>query len=216
MSGDLMDDEEYLQEHIKGLEASVRSFSPQNKQENERYVVDTFVRNLGIDFADDEIKSSEDEPPDVNFRDARFEIKEILDPGRRRHDEYRDELERARTLTKASDTLRSFYPKDISLDDIYQRCEEVVLALEKKYPPAVRSSLDLLFYVNLMDVMYVLEEPFPNVARLASTGWRSISFEKGQRSCCFYARDDAPEFIRNTLGHVTHRYPPTRPSHRAR
>ena len=202
-----MDDQEFLAQRIKDLEGSVAYFSPSNKQEGERWVAEAFVKNLRIPYTESEIVSPDDDPPDVVFRDARFEIKEILDPGRRRHDEYKAELKRARTLTDPKDLLQMFTPKDETLSEIYRRCVESTFALENKYPPAVRSGMDLLFYVNLMHVFKVVEVPYPDTSRLASSGWRSVSFVMGQRSCCFFARSDAPDFIRQALGHVSHLYP---------
>lgn len=202
-----MDDQEFLAQRIKDIEASVAYFSPGNKQVAERWVASSFIENLRIPHTESEIISPDDDPPDVVFRDARFEIKEILDPGRRRHDEYKAELKRARTLTDPKDLLKMFTPKDESLGEIYRRCEESALALYSKYPVAVRSSLDLLFYVNLMDVFKVIELPYPDTSGLEASGWRSVSFVMGQRSCCFFARSDAPSFIRQAVGYVSHLHP---------
>jgi hypothetical protein len=202
-----MDDQEFLAQRIKDLEASVAYFAPGNKQESERWITDSFVENLRIPYSQSEIISPDDDPPDVEFRDARFEIKEILDPGRRRHDEYKQELERARSLTNPKELLKMFTPKDSSLEEIYRLCEQVALSLDNKYPKAVRSKLDLLLYVNLTDVMYVTEQPYPDTSALASSGWRSVSFVMGQRSCCFYASNDAPSFIQQAVGHVSHLHP---------
>jgi len=202
-----MEDQEFLEQRIKDLEASVAYFAPGNNQAKERYVAASFIENLRIPYSDGEITSPDDDPPDVVFRDARFEIKEILDPGRRRHDEYKAELERARTLTDPQDLFHMFTPKDESLSEIFRRCEESALALNNTYSAAVRSSLDLLFYVNLMQVFDVIEVPYPDTSGLEPAGWRSVSFVMGQRSCCFHARNDAPAFIKEAVGHVSHLHP---------
>lgn len=202
-----MYDKEFLAQRIKDLEDSVADYSPNNKQERERWVAEAFLKNLRIEHAKNEIVSPDDDPPDVIFRDARFEIKEIQDPDRRRHDEYKAELKRARTLTDPKDLLQMFIPKDKTLSEIYRHCVESTLSLEKKYPLVVRSSMDLLFYVNLKHVFEVVEIPYPDTSGLASSDWRSVSFVMGQRSCCFFARNDAPDFIRQALGHVSHLHP---------
>jgi hypothetical protein len=202
-----MKDHKLLAQRIKDLEASVAYFAPGNKQESERFVAKSFVENLHISFKKDEIISPEDDPPDVIFRDANFEVKEILDPGRRRHDEYKKELQRAKSVNKSSDLIKTFAPKDITLAEIYARCEQNANALELKYPSAVKARLDLLFYVNLIEVMYVTELPYPDTSIIGTLGWRSISFIMGQRSCCFYASPSAPLFIQQAVGHVTHLYP---------
>ena len=202
-----MDDQEFLAQRIKDLEDSVAYFSPSNKREGERWVAAAFVENLRVEHTESEIVSPDNDPPDVVFRDARFEIKEILDPGRRRHYEYKAELKRARTLTDPKDLLHIFTPKDETLSEIYRRCAGSTLALNNKYPLAVRAGMDLLFYVNLMHVFKVIEIPYPDTSGLESSGWRSVSFVMGQRSCCFFARSDAPDFIRQALGHISHLHP---------
>jgi hypothetical protein len=202
-----MTDEEFIQQRIKDLEESVRSFSPDRKQENERWVANAFIENLRIDFSPEEILSPDDDPPDVVFRDARFEVKEIMNEGRERHKEYKEELERIRTITDPKDLLKFFRPKTMTIQEVYQQCLHRVQLFSKKYEPRTQSKLDLLFYVNLVDVMELKEKPFPNVEELSTSGWRSISFVQGQRSCCFYADASAPQFLKDAAGRITHLHP---------
>ena len=202
-----MDDEEYLAEYVKGLEASVAYFAPGTTKVRELSTASSFIENLRVDFTDAELISPNDDPPDIIFRDASFEIKEILDPGRLRHAEYKEELKRARTLTKREDSFQMFTPKDAHISDIFDRCESTAAELQNRYPAAVRAELDLLFYVNLQKVFRVIGEPFPSSNRLAYLGWRSISFVMGQRSSCLFARPDAPDFIREAVGRIVHLHP---------
>lgn len=202
-----MDDEEYLAEHIKGLEASVAYFAPGTTKARELYTANSFLENLQLTFAEDELVSPDDDPPDITFREARFEIKEILDPGRRRHAEYKAALKRARTLKDPKDSFEMFTPKNAHITDILGRCELAAEELQIKYPDAVKAELDLLFYVNLQKIFRLIETPFPATGYLASYGWRSISFVMGQQSSCIYARDDAPDFIKAALGRVIHLHP---------
>ena len=76
-----------VKERREALVESVRFFGAQRKPEREVWVADHFLENLNIAYSTEEVVSSDDDPPDVIFRDARFEIKEIMDPGRRRHAE---------------------------------------------------------------------------------------------------------------------------------
>lgn len=198
-----MDEQEFISQRRKDLEASVAYFAPQNKDERERWVADAFVRNLGFNPAKGEIISIKPDPPDVAFRDARFEIKEILDSGRRRHAEYKQELERAQNITEAKDLLTPFTPKDMSLAEIYRLCQKEAASLDK-YSSDFKRGTDLLFYVNFRHVMDVTEQPYPDTTELEATGWRSISFVMGRRGGCFYARPDAPGFIRQAVGRVSH------------
>ena len=73
---------EWEQEYLAGLRKharDVRTFlSNANKPERERMIVRAFLRCLGVSFSDDEIQPSTEEPIDVRFRSARFQIMEIV------------------------------------------------------------------------------------------------------------------------------------------
>ncbi|AOJ38949.1 hypothetical protein WJ23_14210 [Burkholderia lata] len=199
-----MNEQELIAQRIEDLEDSVAYFASDNKMARERWVVDAFVRNLGLVPTEDEIVNIKDDPPDVAFRDAYFEIKEILDPGRRRHHEYKQELARVRGISKSQDLLNEFTPKDSSVGEIYDLCLKEAASLDK-YSNDFKRQTDLLLYVNLRDVMYVTEQPYPDTFALVATGWRSVSFLMGRRSSCLYARPDAPDFIKQAAGHICHR-----------
>ncbi|MCO5411123.1 DUF1780 domain-containing protein [Ralstonia mojiangensis] len=199
-----MDEQEFIAQRVKDLEDAISFFKRQNKEERERWVADAFLRNLDIVPTEGEIVSVKDDPPDVEFRDARFEIKEILDPGRRRHDEYKRELTRVREITKARDLLKEFTPKDIDLVEIYRLCHNEAIR-HIKYSNDFKKQTDLLLYVNLQEVIFFAGRPYPNTSELAATGWRSVSFVMDRYSSCFYASPDAPSFIRQAVGHVSHR-----------
>ena len=72
-------DKELLESIRRGLRKSVAFWSPENKVEREIYAVRTLLQHLGIEHDPKEIRLEPAEPPDINFRDARFEIKEVLD-----------------------------------------------------------------------------------------------------------------------------------------
>jgi hypothetical protein len=201
-----MNDKEFIAQRIEDLEESVRYFSSdaEYKREGERWVAESFIENLHQTYQPDEIVSADNDPPDVVFRDAKFEIKEIMDEGRRRHGEYKDELKRIRAISDAKDLLKSFRPKTITIQEVYEHCKKRVESLDKKYPLAVKADTDLLLYVNLQGVTEITEHPYPDVSALESAGWRSISFVDGQRSCCLYAHASAPDFIRQAVGHISH------------
>lgn len=80
-----MSDEDFIDDRRRALKESIAYFSTKNKAERERWVCLELVQNLGIAYDETEIVSPENDPPDVIFRDARFEVKEILDQGRKRH-----------------------------------------------------------------------------------------------------------------------------------
>jgi hypothetical protein len=100
-----MTDDEYLEAQRKARAESVQFFRSSNKPERERWVVREFLTNLGLAFDDAEVQSPNHDPPDVKFRDANFEIKEILSEGRRRHQEYKEGLQQALEATSPADLV---------------------------------------------------------------------------------------------------------------
>lgn len=200
-----MTDDEYLEVQRKARAESVEYFQSANKPERERWVVQSFLTNLGVSFADDELMPGQD-PPDVRFRDANFEIKEILDEGRRRHQEYKQGFEEAIRTTSPRDLVRTVQYNEIAISTVYDLILQSANALAtEKYPSAVGGNLDLLFYVNLLHTFEFVELPFPDATELSSHGWRSVSFVKGHRSSVFMATSAAPIYIRDCVGRIVHR-----------
>ena len=201
-----MNDDEYMAERRRAIKESIDFFASKNKTEREKMVVAETLTNLGVHYSENELLPVSDEPPDIRFRDAEFEIKEIMDPDRRRHLEYKEGLEEALAATVPADFLECYTPpKCATLAEIYERVMNVVSGLLTKYAPTTCRNLDLLFYVNLDDVMGLVETPFPDVTSLRLQPWRSVSFQMGRRTCVLVARDDAPDFLRAAMGRVTHR-----------
>lgn len=199
-----MDDDEYLQSIREGLKQSVDFFSSQDKFFREKWVVGEFLANLSVEYEESELQWGSD-PPDIVFRDAQFEIKEIMDKGRRRHDEFKQALARAQAATDPDELLEEYSPKTITISEVYDLVYAQAADLAKrKYPPKVRKETDLLCYVNLVDVMRMIETPFPDVSALATLGYRSVSFLDGHRSCVFCAQPSALSFLRVHFG-LTHR-----------
>jgi len=199
-----MSEDNYLNERRKALKESVAFFAPERKIERETWIVDAFLRNLGFTFSPSELMPEADEPPDIRFQGAQFELKELLDPQRRRHKEYRDALTKANAATDPAELLEPFTPRDATADEIYARILDTVSGLLRKYPPATCRDLDLLIYVNYEDVMGLIEEPFPDVTALRDQPWRSVSFVLGQRACVLVARPDAPAFLTEAKGRIVH------------
>jgi hypothetical protein len=71
--------DDILLSSLRAHAAATRVFlSNAMKPERERMVVRAYLRCLGIPFTEDEIVSSNDEPVDVLFRGARFQIRDIV------------------------------------------------------------------------------------------------------------------------------------------
>jgi len=194
------DDKELLESICRGLRKSVAFWSPESKVEREIYAVRTLLQHLGIEHDPNEIRPEPAEPPDINFRDARFEIKEMLDEGRRRHDEYRKKLERALRATSAREVMEQYTPTDLTFDEINGRLVEILHDTSKHYAATVINQLDLLVYANLLHRVVALDSRVPNSSSFAGYGWRSVSAVRGSMACVFFARADAPDFLRSRVG----------------
>ena len=200
-----MNKKKYLEKLKIDLKKSVDFFASQNKAEREIWVVQEFLTNLGIFFSRDELESNKDDPPDVRFNNAEFEIKEILDKNRQRHREYKEALLKVATAQGPEDFFEQYMPRDISTSGVYDLIYGKSLELLPKYPLASRNNLDLLFYVNLQDYSIDLNQSFPDISELINHGWRSVSFLMYFESCILYASNSAPAFIKRHAGKVISR-----------
>ena len=190
------------QDAVRDLEASVIFFGGGGSQQRaaERWVVKHFLIALGIEFTDEELHNATRDPPDVKFRDAAFEVKEIGEVGRRRHDEYREALARAKATTTQAELLEQFTAEDLPVATVYERilAATAVLATHKFSDERTRRGLDLLFYVNLnpRKLWTFVDGERPDVSALVREGWRSVSFLHGDcTSRVIHASAGAPTFL---------------------
>lgn len=199
------DEQAYLAEHRKALAESVDFWSSERKQERELWVVKTFLRHLDVQCRDSELVPVSSEPPDIKFRCARFELKEILDPNRRRHEEYRAKLEKAKSAKRLRDLMEQYTPQDLTYGEIGDHAVQVLEGLSKHYAPKVTQQLDLLLYVNLLRRIVDMQSPIPKPSHFSGYGWRSVSVVRSSFACVFDARSDAPDFLRRYIGKPTSR-----------
>lgn len=197
-----MDNKAFIDERIAALEESVKYFGNKNKPERERWVCKQFLMNLGVAFEEADITKSEAEPPDVLFATALFEVKEILDQDRKRHDEYKADLKTAKQAIDPQELLTSFTPKDITPVEVCDLVRQELPQLDSQYSSITRRSMDLVFYVNLQHHM-LQGGTLPDLSDLKAWGWRSISALVGRTSFILDAADDAPSFIVGRRGRAT-------------
>ena len=196
-----------LQSSIRGAEASVEFLSAGKEKQKTRelWIVEHLLRGVRVVYQPSEITQPDDDPPDALFRDAAFEVKEIQEPGRRRHDEYKQHLERARSARSRHELLELFTPgSDMPVAKVCDRILAATrdLALRKYRDRSARRDLDLLFYVNL-DACGIVEGPLPDLEPLATQGWRSVSFLFNSSACCvLFTRPDAAAFLRQEQGRL--------------
>ena len=169
------------------------------------WVCISLLKALQLEFNESEVISSPDEPPDVLFREARFEIKEIQDPGRRRHLEFKQALAKAEKATRASQLLEEFAPQNITPSQIAELVLAQLTVLSLKYDAATRRANDLLFYVNLND-RYMQHEAVPGPQPFSASGWRSVSVFENEAAIVLLASSEAPVFLSRHQGVIEPRY----------
>lgn len=173
-------------------------FSNRGKKEREHWVVAQFLQHRSLNFLDTELNSPHQRSKtDVHFRDANFQVKEILNPGSRRSDEIRDNYKRLMAATKLEDVVGPLFSYDIpEPTTIYALVSGQAshLAHEEKYA-ASKHNLDLLFYVTRTHASLVRKEEIDFQA-LSLLGWRSISCLAGSQATVLFAHANAPLFLR--------------------
>lgn len=182
-------------------------FSRQFKNWREWHNVVDFISNLKIDFYETEILALSADPPDVIFRNARFEVKEIMDEGRKRHDEVKAAHAEAKKNGGRFRTVE-YTPKDLTPTQIGDLVIKELDAFDKrqKYPIEQRRDTDLLFYVNKLEHWFENGD-MPNSHIFEKYGWRSVSAVfSSQQSMVFQASDTAPEFLIESQGLVKDRW----------
>ncbi len=196
------------QEWLNAVTESIDFFSSANKGVIERWACAEFLKNIGLGFQPDEVVTQADDPPDVIFRSASFEVKEILDRGRRWHDEYKDALSNAQTAKTKTDLhaalLKVVTPEDITPQEIGNLISaELTELVTKKYVDAqFRGTLNLLFYIDLL--RHTLKVgPMPDPVTFSTFGFRSISVLMGWGALVYCAALTAPDFLLAKVGTVT-------------
>ena len=181
------------------IRKSIAHLSNAGKPDRERWVAERFLTHLGVGWADGELTKPE-EPADVAFRDARFQVKELLDANRKRHDEYWADLQRLDTARTPADMFTHYEPTTLAIGDMVARVENLAAEVCGQYGHLERRGLDLLVYVNLLDVDIVNDgTPF---ALTRPPGFRSLSFIADGMAVVIWAAEAAPDFLREAAGTV--------------
>lgn len=198
------EDKEYVRGRITALNESVRFFGNAGKTERELWVCRQLIDALGVSSLGTLVSVTND-PPDCLFTDARFEVKEALDEGRRRHDEYRASLNRARAASTGVELLEEMKLVRTTTGELAERAVQVAAKLKTKYEPRVVSELDLVVYVNLdgwMDRGKELSLP-----HTYTSPWRSVSMVENAIVAVLCATVQAPKFLRDAVGTVHQHVP---------
>jgi len=179
-------------------------FSNKTKPERERAVCRAFLRTIGVTFKECELIAPAVEPADVAFRTARFQIRELLEPERRRGDDWKkkeqnySEAESLEKLEeeKIKELLLEPYspPKPVNIETLFPKIVEALSEKSRKYGTGCKN-IDALVYVNREDLYLKPDSNIPNIAKLQSQGWRSVSFLFPPYGVVLYSTVKAPDFL---------------------
>lgn len=193
---DCPDDHAALEEIRRELRETISFYSNEGKSAREKWVVSEFLTIARIPFTESEIVGITTSAPDVEFRDARFEVKEILDENRSRHHEYRQKLAKAEAARCLRDLSEIYIPSPITIDEVVALIKKDLRERASQYSLEFQKSCDILYYVNLQFRFLSRGKNWPSPFDFAEFGWRSISFLKGRGCSVFFAATNSPEFLR--------------------
>ena len=201
----MSEEKEFILESIEAIKESIQYFSNEMKPERERWVVNKLLDYLKVERTPDEVESSNDEPIDVKFRDGCFQVKEILDKERKRTKEYKDSLKVAENANRVEDLFEQYSPIDLAIEEVLIVVFDQVKKWTKKYPPEVRKTLDLLFYLNFQDVYIQFdgyEIPKVNIDHEDHKSWRSVSVVENECAFIICADQSAPDLLQDAVGKI--------------
>jgi hypothetical protein len=197
----------YLNKLLRYVNETRQLFSSKMKPERERMVCRAFLRCMGLPFREDQIIVSTDEPPDIIFDSTRFEIRELLDDGRRRGDEWAQEarkVERAEDIEAVSRPTLS--PRQISLEELIPLVADALREKCTRYG-AECHRLDALVYVNLCERFLSPYSTTMSVEDLEAQGWRSVSMVFIPYAVVVTVNSSAPGFLRKRVGQIANAWP---------
>lgn len=198
-----MDDIDYLRLLTDQAEQANAFLSNARKWERERWVCQRLLQGLNLSYRGEEFMPAGQEPPDVLFREARFEVFFVLDHGRRLNDEWREELTRRRSALSLSQLVqRQARPRRIRAKDLLQRLGPTLRKKAASYHERGidLSELDLVAFASLKRDALDLNSHFPAPTEYLRQGWRSLSLVGPTFVRVLYAHPDAPDFLRANLG----------------
>lgn len=196
------DEQNYIEALVSDAESTVRFLRSEMKPDRERACCAALLRCLGVNFSVDELSSYRPDPPDVIFRLARFEVRQLLD--RKQDAEWKTEAEKRKRAQSLNDLKQPYRPpRYVSLKELVP---VVTQALSGKsinyYDASTLVSLDALVYIGLKDVHLDLQSIVPDVTELVAQGWRSVSILMPNHAVVLWADAAAPDFLYERCGLV--------------
>jgi hypothetical protein len=192
-----MDLGKYWRELEIAHEQTVEAYK--NQKLGELVIFGEFLNRIGIVFDESEVIQPPDDPPDIVFHGHNFEI--IFSIGNRKpHEESKKELQRGKEEKNKDEVCYVDFKtsEKISFSQIFNLVESELNKKNIKYASKLKYNLNIL--VNIMQNKFPdLDYPFPDLQNLIAQGWRSVSVMKNQYVVVLYAKDSAPQFIKNIV-----------------
>lgn len=152
-------------------EEACRLFSNAGQPLQERIIVVGFLRALGQPFEKGELIKLGPEPVDVHFQDARFQVTQALEKGRRPNAEVQEAAGRrheARSLGDlAEEEVISSRPD--TPQEVYALVRDAAAKKHRKYGQSC-TRVDLLVHVELRRRHLYPTEPWPRPIELEAMG----------------------------------------------
>lgn len=197
-----MNESDYLRLLTRQAEQANDFLSNARRWERERWVCQRLLQALNLPYRLEDFSTGQ-EPPDVLFREANFEVFFVLDEGRRLNEEWRAELERRRrAFSLAQLVRRESRPKRIPTAELQARLAPTLRKKASNYGERGLDlgELDLIAFVNLKRATPDFNSPFPPPTEYLRQGWRSLSLVGPNFARVLFAHADAPDFLRSNLG----------------
>jgi len=193
----------FIKGRVETIKEARHFLSNACKRDREVWVVAHFLSQPHIKASEGEIQPSSDEPADVVYREAGFQVKEILDEGRKRGDEYKESLRKAENATSASEFLEEYRPKKTGCRDLVHVVAKEARKWTCKYGPSEAAFVDLLWYFNLQDTHIVRDElPEDDPHLVVMKEWRSVSVCAGDCALVLGVSEHAPSFLKEAKGKI--------------
>jgi len=194
---------EYLAALRRQIAETRRLFSNPQKPEREKMVCRAFLRSIGVEFSEDEIAVGASEPVDIAFRDAAFQITEVLDEGRKRSLEHKELEIRYQNACSARDVMEPWRgPEAMEFGEVVSVTAK---RLDKKFAKLGQQGcrgIDALVHVDLFRpvIRYLYPAAFvetDDANTMRAHGWRSVSVLMIPYATVLFADETAPPFLRH-------------------
>jgi len=165
------------------------------KPERERSVCRAFLRAIGVPLEEQELVAPTDEPADVAFRTARFQVRELLEPHRRIGDDWRAKEKKYSEAKSLAHVLEPYtLPASITLNGLVPEVVGALSEKARKYGLGC-SDVDALVYVNRETQFLAANSLMPDLAELRSQGWRSVSVVFPPYGVILCRKSMCPDFL---------------------